>query len=306
LILNINTENSKDLIHKLNDTPILPHFRLASLDITNLYTNIPVTETQTIFANIMKQNLVDPQTQHELMSWYETITKHNYFAYNTKVMIQKEGPAMGASSSGLIAEMFLQHTEHLHMARLSTKHKIINYFRHIDDILLIFDPSQSSIQAILADFNTLHPNLQFTAETEENNAINYLDITIHRTPSSWKTAIYRKPMYTDTIIPYMSNHPSQHKYAAVRFLYNRLHTYNLQPELYRQEENTIHNNNSFPIQLHKPHLPKPQKQQQTTHTHKCRSGPRTHTLERKPHIITKLFRRTIIKVAFYTNNTVYN
>jgi len=40
-----NTENSKDPLHKLNDTPILPHFRLISLDITNLYTNISVTET---------------------------------------------------------------------------------------------------------------------------------------------------------------------------------------------------------------------------------------------------------------------
>jgi hypothetical protein len=109
----------------------------------------------------------------------------------------------------------------------------------------------------------LYPNLQFTAETEENNIINYLDMTIHRTPSSWKTVIYRKPIYTDTIIPYTSNHPSQHKYAAVKFLYNRLHTYNLQPEEYRQEENTIHNilyNNSFPVQLHKPQHPKPQEQ----------------------------------------------
>jgi hypothetical protein len=87
-----------------------------------------VTETQTIFANIMKENLVDPKTQQELMSWYETITKQNYFTYNSKVTIQKEGLAMGAPSSGLIAEMFLQYTEHLHMARLSTKHKIINYF----------------------------------------------------------------------------------------------------------------------------------------------------------------------------------
>ena len=52
------------------------------------------------------------------------------------------------------------------------------------------------------------------------------------------------------------------------FLHNRLHTYNLQPGEYRQEENTIHNilYNSFPVQLHKPHLPRPQKQQQTTHT----------------------------------------
>jgi hypothetical protein len=170
----------------LNDTPILPHIRLASLDITNLYTNIPVTENQTVFANIMKQNLVDTQTQHELMSWYETITKQNNFTYNNKVMIQNEGLAMGSPSSDLIAQMFLQHTEHIHLARLSAKHKITSYFRFVDDILIIFDHRQSSIQAILADFNTLHPNLHFTAETEEHNSINYLDMTVHRTHSNWK------------------------------------------------------------------------------------------------------------------------
>jgi len=63
------------------------------------------------------------------------------------------------------------------------KHKI-NFFRYVDDILKIFDHSHSSIQTILANFNTLHPNLQFTAEMEENNMINYLDVTIHRTPTN--------------------------------------------------------------------------------------------------------------------------
>jgi hypothetical protein len=86
---------------------------------------------------------------------------------------------------------------------------------------------------------------------ESDNTINYLDITIHRTPKNWMTSIYKKPTFTDTIIPYTSNHPTQHKYATVKFLYNRLNTYNLQVCKYRQEENIIHNimhNNSFPIQ----------------------------------------------------------
>jgi len=78
------------------------------------------------------------------------------------------------------------------MERLSKKHKTINYFRYVDDILIIFDPNHSDIQSILADFNTVQPNLQFTAEMEENKTINYLDITIHRTHSNWNVAIYRK------------------------------------------------------------------------------------------------------------------
>jgi len=58
-----------------------------------------------------------------------------------------------------------------------------------------------------------------------------------------------------TIIPYTSNHPTQQKYAAIRFLYNRLNTYQLHNEEYHQEENIIHNilyNNSFSIHPQKP------------------------------------------------------
>jgi hypothetical protein len=101
-------------------------------------------------------------------------------------LLQKEGLAMGAPSSGLIAEIFLQHTEHQHIAELSAKHKIINYFRYVDDILIIYDSNHSDIQDILADFNTLHPNLHFTAETEKDNTINYLDLSIQRTPTDGK------------------------------------------------------------------------------------------------------------------------
>ena len=197
-------------------------------------------------------------------------------------------PSNGAPSSSLKAGFFLHHIEHPHMARLSMKHKIVKFFRYVDDILIIFGPNHSSTQTILAEFNTLHQNLQFAAEMEENKTINYLDIIIHRTPSNWKTAIYRKPTFTDTIIPYTSNHPLQHKYAAVKFFYNRLNTYNLQPEEYQQEENTIQNilyNNSFPRQPHRPHQPKPQKQRQTTHTHQHRSRPHLLTLGKKPHTL---------------------
>jgi len=64
-----STDNTRDLINKLKDTPTLPHFALASLDITNLYTNIPVNETREILSNTMEQNLLDPQTRHELIKW---------------------------------------------------------------------------------------------------------------------------------------------------------------------------------------------------------------------------------------------
>jgi len=201
---------------------------------------------------------VNLQAQQEILKWYDVITRQNYFTHNKDVITQYDGLAMGTPSSGLIAEVFIQHTEHKHLPHITHKHKIINYCRYVDNILIIFYSTHTNIQQILNDFNTLHPKLQFTAEMEKDHTLNYLDLSTHKTPTDVNTAIYRKPTFTDTIIPYTSNHPAHHKYATVRFLYNRLNSYGLKQAEYNQEPNTIYNilhNNAFPIRCHKtPHI----------------------------------------------------
>jgi len=130
---------------------------------------------------------------------------------------------MGVPSSGILSEIFLPNIEALHIEHLTKKHMTINYFCHVNAILLIIDSNHTNIQAILTDFNSTHLNLHITSETEQSNKINYLDISIQKTAHNIRIAIYRKPTFTDTIIPYSSNHPTQHKYAAIRYLCNRLH-----------------------------------------------------------------------------------
>jgi hypothetical protein len=134
------------------------------------------------------------------MNWYDVITRQNYFTNNGEILIQKDGISMGAPTSGLIADFILQNLEQIHLTNLSNKHKIIRYFRYVDDLLLIYVANHTDIQNIVDDFNTMHPNLKFTAETETNNKVNYFDITIHRTPTGCNTSIYRKPTFTDTIL----------------------------------------------------------------------------------------------------------
>jgi len=250
-----NIKNSQDLLHNLNDTLLLPHHSLASLDITNLYSNILVPETKTILTDILKHELVTPQTQQEILKWYDVITGQNYFTHNKDIIFQYDSLVMGAPSSGLIAEIFVQHIEHTHLPHLARKHKTINYCQYVDDVFLVFESTHTNIHEILEDFNGLHYKLQFTAEAEKDHTMNYLDFTMHRTPTNIKTAIYRKPTFMDTIIPHTSNHPTHHKHAAIRFLFNRLDSYNLEYEEYQQELNIIHNilyNNAFPIKPHKP------------------------------------------------------
>jgi hypothetical protein len=107
-----NIKNTQDLLKNLKDTPMLPHYNLDSLDIINLYSNIPAKETKVIFSNMLTHNLTAPQTQQELLRWFDIITEQNYFAHKKQIIVQHDGLAMGAPSSGLIAEIFLQYTEH--------------------------------------------------------------------------------------------------------------------------------------------------------------------------------------------------
>jgi predicted RNA-binding Zn-ribbon protein involved in translation (DUF1610 family) len=117
--------------------------------------------------------------------------------------------------------------------------------------------------------------------------------------------IFRKPTYTDTIIPYTSSHPPQHKYAAIRFLYNRLNSYQLHETEYLREENTIQNilhNNSFPLP---PQKPKTHSEYPSPHNEPNRHKWAIFTIT-GPEIsyITKLFKHTNLKIAFRTASNI--
>jgi hypothetical protein len=98
----------------------------------------------------------------------------------------------------------------------------------------------------------MHPYLKFTAETENNKKRKYLHITFHKNPTIYKTSIYRKPTFTDLIIPQSSNHPAQEKYATIGFMLTDK-TYDIHEEEYIIKD-TIHNifTNTFQIHLQNP------------------------------------------------------
>ena len=102
-----NIKNTTELIQALKESPLNPDHKLASPDISNMYSNIPIAETRNIPNSIMKSNLLDSQTRQELLTWYDTITKQNYFTNKGNIIIQKDGLAMGAPSSGILSEVSL-------------------------------------------------------------------------------------------------------------------------------------------------------------------------------------------------------
>lgn len=91
---------------------MLPHYKMASTDITNLYTNMPMDETLTIIRNsIIKTNTLNKAGINEAMQLIKIIINQNYFSFNGKYYMQKDGLAMGLPLSGVFAELYLNHFE---------------------------------------------------------------------------------------------------------------------------------------------------------------------------------------------------
>ena len=155
---------------------------------------------------------------------------------------------MGAPPSSVFSEFYLQFLENTTICNILLNRDVKAYFRYIDDILIVHDEDKTNIDTLLDHFNHVAPKLKFTSEKGTESKINFLDITITREQNKFSIDIYRKPTYTDAIIPFDFCHPKEHKMAAIRYLYNRPNSYHLTPEKWQKEKNTIQQilkNNGF-------------------------------------------------------------
>jgi hypothetical protein len=130
---------------------------------------MPITEATSIVENT--QNNIE-QTPIKI----NTTLNQNYIQFDNEYYRQNDGLAMGAPTSAVITEIFIQHLEHTKIIEILKEHHFIDYYRYIDDI--DYNAHTTNIDNTLADFNIMHPRIQFTIEKETDNKLNYLDITI--------------------------------------------------------------------------------------------------------------------------------
>jgi hypothetical protein len=77
---------------------------------------------------------------------------------------------MGAPTSAILAEIFIQYLEHNAIIHTLQKHHILDYYRYVDDILMIYNDNLTNIQDTLKDFNAAHRDItQAAAQRPTNN-----------------------------------------------------------------------------------------------------------------------------------------
>lgn len=89
----------------------------------------------------------------------------------------------------------------------------------MDDILIIFDENKTNENSGMNHMNNIHKYVEFKLTVDENN-INNLDLTIHRSNNNLSLGIYRKPTQTDMTKHFPSNYALEQKLAAFIFYIN--------------------------------------------------------------------------------------
>jgi hypothetical protein len=125
-----------------------------------MYSNIPQKELIQAIDKALQNNNVRTEQKRDVILLINTILKQNCIQHNNLQHKQEKGLSMGAPTSALFAEIFMQFIEHNHIINTLTKHNVLDYHRYVDDILIIYNEDHTDIEDTLKEFNSIHPNIQ--------------------------------------------------------------------------------------------------------------------------------------------------
>nr|VZI40772.1 unnamed protein product [Spirometra erinaceieuropaei] len=99
---------------------------------------------------------------------------------------------------------------------------LVFYRRYVDDIFCLTDGTTDT-EELVQKFNSAHPSLKFTAETEADNELAFLDVLLHRQEDgSIQRRVFRKKTWTGQYVNFHSFVPLHIKRNLVQGLATRV------------------------------------------------------------------------------------
>ena len=196
---------------------------MISLDIESLFTNVPVAETIDI---ILSKLFIDDSclyhgfNRNDFKTLLQLAVNDSYLSFDNKLYKQIDGMSMGSPLGPLFANIFLSHYESQWLA--DSPVKPIVYRRYVDDTLWLL-PANADIASLMTFMNSRHANMRFTFETENNDCINFIGVTISHNLSDnnshgYLTSVFRKSTSTSLFTNFNSFTPLMYRLSVFKCL----------------------------------------------------------------------------------------
>ena len=188
---------------------IPPQAYFFSMDVSSLYTNIPIEAGIKCVSQIFDKYPDPNRPDSELLQLLDLNLKRNDFAFNEKYYLQIKGTAMGKKFAPAYANIFMAAWEEGALA--SCPIKPMYYLRYLDDIFGIWTESEAEFREFVDKLNQFDPSIQLKAELEAQ-AISFLDTMVYKGVSFHKKRVldikvYFKKTDTHALLHYHSFHP---------------------------------------------------------------------------------------------------
>jgi hypothetical protein len=157
---------------------------------------------------------------------------------------------MGSPLGPFMANVFMDWLERKHRAKL-TELGVNVWFRYVDDTFVVLKNKECSTK-VFDYLNTLHPQIQFTKEEENNSRLPFLDVLVIRKEDELATKIYRKPTFTGVYLKWTSLTSIKYKLGLIYCLLDRAWKICSSPEARKTEISTIRSilaKNDYPTQI---------------------------------------------------------
>ena len=225
---------------------------MGSLDVDSLFTNVPLDETINIILDQLYTNHSQPSIpKSKMKKLFEYATKESVFRFNNKYYKQRDGTAMGSPLGPVIANAFLCHHERVWLDNCPLSFLPRLYKRYVDDIFVLFS-AESDLILFKIYLNKKHPNIHFTHEVENNNALPFLDVNVTRIESKFSTGIYRKSTFSGVMSNFISYLPSKYKHGLIGTLLFRAYKISNSHTLFHEEVTklkSIFTKNGYPMKI---------------------------------------------------------
>jgi predicted RNA binding protein with dsRBD fold (UPF0201 family) len=133
-----------------------------------MYTNIPTDALIDTIRSLCNTQIRDNQLTKQILDLTKTVLSQNYFNALDNHYIQKTGLAMGAPTSSLLSEIFLQNLESNFILDFLTENKVSGYVRYVDDILIVTNKRTTDINKVFTAFNNITPHMKFIMEKKKS------------------------------------------------------------------------------------------------------------------------------------------
>jgi retron-type reverse transcriptase len=135
--VNISSQGAQEII-KIKP---IQSYKMITLDITSLHTNIPSLEKLSIIkTKLLNSTQGNLEQLEQIYNLLQITIKQNYYKVNDTVWLQKDGTPMGSPISSILAEVFLQEIESKYYTDMLKNRHIVYLARYVDDIFIIFMP----------------------------------------------------------------------------------------------------------------------------------------------------------------------